>query len=291
MATRRRGAYSAAIFTFTTFLAPALLAPGPFELANIAGMMLAIWMAIETARMYQRDDLPATLPYRVAPVGPGVVGAAAALFFIALVIGWDQWQNTSSSVLVAAERVIMDYWRFPLSPVNMYVRPIEGLPTPEPGAARSIIFLLSAAVVIGLVVFILIMLGGVRRRDTLRRHAIIWKGITIEKAESELQRRGARGLKPIFDPMVVAERSPVSGRLFLRALSLVVAAITLSYAPVFFRVLQGSSIPQIKAFFDSALMNNPFFAIWFSALWAIMLASAIMLIAAYLRLSLVLRQR
>ena len=54
MAAERQGAFSASIFTLATFLAPALLAPGPIELANLAGVVFAVWMAIDVWRRYGR---------------------------------------------------------------------------------------------------------------------------------------------------------------------------------------------------------------------------------------------
>ena len=72
-ATLRRGAYAAGMLTLAVFLTPALLAPGPIEIANTAGVALAIWLAIDAWRTYGRRDLRATLPYRVAPVAPGLL--------------------------------------------------------------------------------------------------------------------------------------------------------------------------------------------------------------------------
>ncbi len=285
----RRGAYSAGVFTLAAFLMPALLAPGPFELANIAGVALAIWMGVEASRSYQRDDIPGNLPYRIGPVGPGIVASAAILFCLALDLAWSDPRDASDVADRILDARLTAFWDFPFSPARMYAMPMEGLPTPSAASVAVVNRLLTAALLIGLVVSLLALVGGVSRRASLRRHALLWKGIKVETAADELARRGARGLRPVRDPLPRIGYAPVSGRLFLRSFSMLIAFICLPYAPVFLRLLEGSRIPQVQTFFATPLFYNPFLAVWLPGLWAIIVAVAMVLVVTYLRLGFVLR--
>jgi hypothetical protein len=60
---------------------------------------------------------------------------------------------------------------------------------------------------------------------------------------------------------------------------------------LFLRFLAGSGFPQVEAFFSSQLIDNGFFNIWIVGLWAMIIASAIILFFAYIRLAFALRLR
>lgn len=287
----RKGAYAAGMFTLAAFLSPAILAPGPFELANIAGVAVAIWMGVEVARMYRREDIPATFPFRIDPVGPGIVATVAVIFLIALAIEWSRVSAGDTASGRALDAVLANFWDFPFSPARMYAMPMANLPTPSDASISLVMRLLSAACLAGIIVSILALIGGVSHRETLRRHALIWKGIRIEDGAKALEKRGARGLTPIRDPLSGIAAVPVSGRLFLRSFSMLIALACLPYAPVFMRMLEGSRIPQIKTFFASPLFSNAFCALWLPSLWAIVVAVAMILVFSYLRLGFVMRRR
>ncbi len=72
---------------------------------------------------------------------------------------------------------------------------------------------------------------------------------------------------------------------------MIVAIIFLPYAPLFLRFLAGSGFPQVEAFFTSPLVDNIFFNIWLVGLWGMIVAAAIILFFAYIRLAFALRLR
>ena len=291
MATQRRGAYSSSMLTLAVFLSPALLAPGPMEMANLAGVALAVWFAIDAWRVYGRNDLPVTLPYRIGPVAPGLLGSAALIFVLALAHGWAAERQIAADLALTLDTALRDAWRFPLSPVNMLIAPSPGLAPLSAPTVQSIAFCLSAALALGLIFGVFSLVGGIWNKGDLRRHALIWKGVNLTAGEDALAARGARGLKPMRDPLKTTMKTPVSGRLFLRALSLLVAIVCLPYAPVFVRMAANSRIPALEKLFESSLAENAFFTIWLIGLWAMLVAAAIIFFFAYLRLAFTLRLR
>lgn len=290
-ATQRRGAYASGMLTLAVFLTPALMAPGPVEMANIAGVALAIWLAVDAWRIYGRHDLRATLPYRVAPVAPGLLGSAAIIFIIALLIGWQGWSGGVDPQLQEITRICRSFWDFPFSPVAMLARPSAALPEISGETVQNVTVCLSAAIVLGLAFGFFALLGRIGRRDTLRRHAVLWRGGDSTVPEDRLAKRGARGLKPVRSADYGVSGERVSGRLALRALSMTVAIFFLPYAPLFLRFLAGSGFPQVEAFFASPFVDNPFFNIWLVGLWSMIIAASIILFFAYIRLAFALRLR
>ena len=175
-ATQRRGAYASGMLTLAVFLTPALMAPGPVEIANIAGIALAIWLAVDAWRIYGRHDLRATLPYRVAPVAPGLLGSAAIIFVVALLIGWQSWTGAVDPQLSEVTRLCQAFWDFPFSPVAMLARPSAALPTISPETVQNVMVCLSAAIALGLFFGLFALIGRIDARSTLRRHAVLWRG-------------------------------------------------------------------------------------------------------------------
>lgn len=288
-ATQRRGAYASGMLTLAVFLAPALIAPGPVEIANIAGIALAIWLAVDAWRIYGRRDLRATLPYRVAPVAPGLLGSAALIFMITLIIGW--LGGARNAQLDQITDLSARFWDFPFSPVAMLARPNAALPTISTETIQSVSLCLSAALVLGLFFGLFSLIGRIDERGTLRRHAVVWLGGDSSAPEDRLAKRGARGLKPVRSIDHGVAGTKVSGRLALRAASMVVAILFLPFAPLFLRFIAGSGFPRVEAFFASALVDNAFFNVWFVSLWAMIITASIILFFAYVRLAFVLRLR
>ena len=93
------------------------------------------------------------------------------------------------------------------------------------------------------------LIGRIDERTSLRRHAILWRGGDSSAPLDRLAARGARGLKPVRSENYGVSGEKVSGRLALRAVSMIVAIIFLPYAPLFLRFLAGSGFPQVEAFF------------------------------------------
>ena len=290
-ATQRRGAYASGMLTLAVFLIPALMAPGPVEVANIAGVALAIWLAVDAWRIYGRHDLKATLPYRISPVAPGLLGSAAMIFVIALLIGWQSRTGVIDPQLYEITRICQAFWDFPFSPVAMLARPNPALPTISAETIQTVTVCLSAAIGLGLIFGLFTLIGRISRRDTLRRHAVLWRGGKSAMPENRLAQRGARGLKPVRSADYGIAGESVSGRLALRALSMTVAIVFLPYAPLFLRFIAGSGFPQVEAFFASPFVDNSFFNIWLIGLWSMIITSAIILFFAYIRLALALRVR
>lgn len=291
MAAERRGVYSASVFTLATFLAPALLAPGPVELANLAGVVFALWMAADVWRRYGRRDLPETFPHRPSPVGPAVVASAALIFAVALLHAWTAGSGAAAGGLEGGLERAEALWAFPGSPVSLFLAPLDRAPEPNRYVATLVPFLTTAAVAVGALFGLLTLVAGVYEPETLRRHAMIWKGVRMEDAEQALARRGGKGLRPIRDPFVEAEKAPISGRLYTRAAALVVAVLALAYAPVAIRILAGMADGAKEPSFVVRLGENPFFALWLPALWAILLAASLIYLGAYLKLGAMLARR
>ena len=283
----RRGAVGAGLCTFAVFLTPALLAPGPVRLINFAGVVFAAWCAFVVWRQYGRDDIGATFPYRVRAVAPAIVGAAALLFAVVVIGGW----RGASIGAAEVDRALASFWSFPFSPVAMYAAEARGLTTPSDFAIGLVAMAFSAALVVGLAFAAIALFSGVEGEETLRRHALIWRGVKYQDGASLLAERGARGLEPLSDPGPGLLSKPVVGRLRLRAVSLFVAIVMLAYAPVFCRIASATRVPYFEGFFDNPLFRNEFFAIWMCGLWALSIAAAIILFTAYLRLASVLSRR
>lgn len=290
MSERRRGAYSAGMATLAIFLAPAVLSPGPLEIANLAGVALAVWMAVDAWRIFGRDDLTATLPYRVAPVSPGILGAGAIVFALSILHGWAAYRHETSSRLLEIEDTLHRIWDFPFSPVSLFARPSLIGPDMSPEAISGVTLCLSAAIAVGLLFGLFALVGRIVEPRSLRRHALLWAGVRAQSAEESLAARGATGLRPM-GPRKRDDSigKPVSGRLALRAVSMLVAVAALPYAPVLYRIFVGIATPEVRLFLDSPFMNNQFFAIWFVGIWALLCASSLILMFAYIRLSLALR--
>lgn len=288
-ATQRRGAYATGMLTLAVFLAPALMAPGPVELANVAGVALAIWLALDAWRIYGRRDLRATLPYRIAPVAPGLLGSAAMLFMIALIIGW--LGGARHAQLDKVTDLCARFWDFPFSPIAMLARPSAVLPTISAETVKIVTVCLSAALLLGLFFGLFSLIGRIYERSTLRHHAVLWLGGESAAPEDRLAKRGARGLKPVRSADYGVADRKVSGRLSLRAASMVVAIVFLPFAPLFLRFFAGSGFPRVEAFFASELIDNAFFNVWIVGLWAMIITAAIILFFAYIRLAFVLRLR
>lgn len=288
-ATQRRGAYTSSMLTLAVFLAPALMAPGPVEIANIAGIALAIWLAVDAWRTYGRRDLGATLPYRIAPVAPGLLGSAALIFMITLIIGW--LGGARNAQLDQVTDLCARLWDFPFSPVAMLARPNAALPTISAGMVQNVSLCLSAAVALGLFFGLFSLVGRIYERATLRRHAVVWLGGDSSAPEDRLAKRGARGLKPVRSIDYGVAGTKVSGRLALRAASMIVAIVFLPFAPLFLRFIAGSGFPRVEAFFTSALFDNAFFNVWIVSLWAMIITASIILFFAYIRLAFALRLR
>ena len=288
-ATQRRGAYATGMLTLAVFLAPALMAPGPVELANVAGVALAIWLALDAWRIYGRRDLRATLPYRIAPVAPGLLGSAAMIFMIALIIGW--LGGARNAQLDKVTDLCAKFWDFPFSPIAMLARPSAALPTISAETVKIVTVCLSAAVFLGLFFGLFSLIGRIHERSTLRRHAVLWLGGDSAEPEDRLAKRGARGLKPVRSADFGVADTKVSGRLTLRATSMIVAIVFLPFAPLFLRFFAGSGFPRVEAFFASELLDNAFFNVWIVGLWAMIITAAIILFFAYIRLAFALRMR
>lgn len=288
-ATQRRGAYASGMLTLAVFLTPALMAPGPVEIANIAGVALAIWLAVDAWRIYGRRDLRATLPYRVAPVAPGLLGSAALIFMIALLIGW--LGGARNAQIDKITDLSTRFWDFPFSPVAMLARPNAALPTISAETIQIVSLCLSAALALGLFFGLFSLIGRIDERGTLRRHAVVWLGGDSSEPADRLAKRGARGLKPVRSIDHGVAGTKVSGRLTLRAASMIVAIFFLPFAPLFLRFLAGSGFPRVEAFFASELLDNAFFNVWIVSLWAMIITAAIILFFAYIRLAFALRLR
>lgn len=288
-ATQRRGAYASGMMTLAVFLAPALMAPGPIEIANIAGIALAIWLGVDAWRIYGRRDLRATLPYRVAPVAPGLLGSAALIFMIALIIGW--LGGARHVQLEQITRFCANFWDFPFSPIAMFARPNAALPTISAETVQIVMLCFSAAVILGLFFGLFSLIGRIDERSSLRRHAVLWLGGESAEPEDRLAKRGARGLKPVRSADYGVTDTKVSGRLALRAASMIVAIVFLPFAPLFLRFIAGSGFPRVEAFSASSLLDNAFFNVWIVSLWAMIITSAIVLFFAYIRLAFALRMR
>ncbi len=290
-ATQRRGAYASGMLTLAVFLAPALMAPGPIEIANFAGIALAIWLGVDAWRVYGRHDLRATLPYRVAPVAPGLLGSAAIIFMVALLIGWQNWTGVRDPQIQQIARFCAGFWDFPFSPIAMLARENPGLPTVSLKTVENVMVCLSAAVALGLVFGLFSLIGRIDHRDTLRRHAVLWRGGQAAMPENRLAKRGARGLKPVRAADYGVAGESVSRRLMLRATSMIVAIVFLPFAPLFLRFIAGSGIPQVEAFLQSPFVDNSFFNVWLVGLWSMIITAAIILFFAYIRLAFALRLR
>ena len=255
-ATQRRGAYASGMLTLAVFLAPALMAPGPIEIANIAGVALAIWLAVDAWRIYGRHDLRATLPYRVAPVAPGLLGSAAVIFMIALMLGWQNWTGALDPQMRSIAALCAAFWDFPFSPVAMLARENAALPTISTETVQNVTVCLSAGVALGLFFGFFSLIGRIDHRSSLRRHAVLWRGGDTVMPENRLAQRGARGLKPVRSADYGVADAKVSGRLMLRAASMIVAIVFLPFAPLFLRFIAGSGFPQVEALFRSPLLDN-----------------------------------
>ena len=281
----RRGAYAATALTLAAFLLPALLAPGPIELANLAGCVFAIWMASDVWRRYGRRDAPSSLVFRVGPVAPGVVASAAVLFALGLLQSWDAVGARSWPMLEEAEAKAVALWAFPFSPLKMYLAPTVAAPAPAAETARLVTLVLSASVAMGGLFALFALVAHVGDRETLRRHALIWKGVRSSDAVDKLAERGARGLTPIRDPFSDVVVTPVAGRLVLRALALVLVFAILVYAPFVIRWIGSASWEPARVFFDSDFVKNAFFPLWITALWGVCLSGTLIHVGAYLRLA------
>lgn len=275
----RLSAFHASLITFVVFLAPVVLAPGGFALANVAGVAVALWFAIEVLRGYGSDAKGSTFAFRVRSVAPGL--AAAAMLIFAVVIMCER----SAFAAEAAADQLVDLWRFPFSPVAMFAAAQDGLPTASTEAVLRVAFAYTVAVAIGALFACLALFSKIDRTDSLHRHGLIWRGVKVPDPQERLAARGAKGLNAIVDPYTELTDQPVRPRLFIRAASLLFAFVLLSYAPVFTRIVAVSRIPVAEGLFDGGLANNPFFALWLTGMWGLTIAAALILMFAYLRLA------
>lgn len=276
----RRGVYAAGLFTTSAFLTPVALAPGPLTPAHGAAALLAFWLGISAWRSHGRQDLPSTLPHRIFPVAAGVTLSVAAVFLVVISGAWAE----PGGRLDALTAVLRGWWSFPASPVAMFAAAEPGLPPVSEGSARAAALAATAALLAGAVFAFLALIGGVPQRETLRAHALVWKGERAPDGAARLSQRGARGLRPVSDPLAGALGAQVSGRLWLRSLSLVVAFACLLYAPVFARLIGGARLPPVEAVLASSAFGGGFASLWLLGLWGAGLATAMIFAAAYLRL-------
>lgn len=276
----RRGAYAAGMFTASAFFFPVALAPGPLTLAHGARTALALWLGFTAWRAHGRRDLPSSLPLRIFPVALGLTLSAAAVFLAVISGAWAE----PGEPLLALVALLESWWLFPASPVAMFAAAEPGLPPISEAAARSITLAATAALFAGVVFGFLTLIGAISDRESLRGHALIWKDGRAPNGAARLSDRGARGLRPVSDPLSAVRLAPISGRLWLRALSLLVAFSCLLYAPVFARLIGGAQIPQVDAAFSTAALGDPFVSLWLIGLWGTCLSSALILSAAYLHL-------
>ncbi len=276
----RRGAYAAGMFTASAFFLPVALTPGPLTLAHGAATTLALWLGFAAWRGHGRRDLPSSLPLRIFPVALGLMLSAATVFLAVVMGAWAE----PGGPLLALVALLHSWWLFPASPVAMFAAAEPGLPPISEAAARSATLAATAALFAGFVFGFLTLIGAISDRESLRDHALIWKDGRAPNGAAQLSDRGARGLRPVSDPLSAARLTPVSGRLWLRALSLFVAFLCLLYAPVFARLIGGAQIPQVEAAFAAAALGGPFVSIWLIGLWGTCLSSALIFSAAYLHL-------
>ena len=287
----RRGAFAATIFTFAAFLAPAVLAPGPIELANLAGVILAVCMAIDVWRRFGRRDAPGSLAFRVSPAAPGLVAASALIFAISILLGWAAWTGAAPASLYELEAEARVWWDFPRSPIALYAAPSAAIPAPSPDAVRLVTLVLSAAVAIGALFCMLCFVAHIEDYDTLRRHALLWRGVKVDDGVARLEARGARGLTPLRDNSAEMARKPVTGRLYFRAALLAICVVSLAYAPFALRVVSANGAPEVQAFFASRLFENAFLPLWLASLWGACIAGALIHIGAYVRIGFLLADR
>ena len=69
------------------------------------------------------------------------------------------------------------------------------------------------------------------------------------------------------------------------------AVVALPFAPAFYRVFTGFSSAQVKAFLNSPLIENLFYSVWLIGLWGVLIAGAMVMLCAHLRLALALSAR
>ncbi|MFN3262592.1 MAG: hypothetical protein ACE37J_18755 [Pikeienuella sp.] len=276
----RRGAYAAGVFTASAFFLPAALAPGPITLAHGAATALALWLGFAVWRGHGRRDLPSSLPLRIFPVALGLTLSAATVFLAVIAGAWAE----PGGPLLALVALLRSWWLFPASPVAMFTAAEPGLPPISEASARLATLAATSALFAGIVFGFLTLIGAVSERESLHDHASIWKDGRAPDSAARLSDRGARGLRPVSDPLSTARRTPVSGRLWLRSLSLLVAFFCLLYAPVFARLVGGAQIPQVDAAFSASPLGGPFVTLWLIGLWGTCLSSALIFSAAYLRL-------
>ncbi|MEO0363088.1 MAG: hypothetical protein AAF322_18345 [Pseudomonadota bacterium] len=285
MVRTRREAFGAGVLTLATFLIAPLTAPGPIELANAAGVAVALWAAFLVWRNYGREDVAETFPFRVGPAGPALLITAAAVFVAAIAAGWIAWTGYASSRLQAIDAILVEIWRFPLSPVEVYGSAAPDGPPVSVSDMRLVGATLTVALACGAVFGLVCLVGGVDRRETLRKHAVVWRGWRLESAESRLAARGVKGLQPVRDPIAeAASTRPLSRWAYLRALSLLVAIVCLPFAPLCLKLAATIPIQEVQAFFANPLFANEFFAVWLVGLWGFCIGAAVILFAVYLRL-------
>lgn len=258
MTGRRWGAYAAAIFTLAVFLMPPLLAPGPLTAAHGVAVALAALIALGVWRSTGRRDRAAAMPHRVSPVSAGLLASAAAIFIAVLASAW-------------APAPIWPCWRFSFSPVGMYAASAPGLAPVSATAAACVVAALTIALAAGAVIGALCLIGPIRQRASLRAHALIWRGARPERAAPR-------------DALDRLRHPPVSGRLWLRSPSFLIALCCLLYAPVFARLLNGAQIPGLDRALAAPAVSNVFVTVWLAGLWGAAVAAAMIFCAAYLRL-------
>jgi len=211
------------------------------------------------------------------------------IFVVALVMGWQRWSGGKDLKLEQITQFCRSIWDFPFSPIAMLARPTAALPTISAETIQNVTVCLSVAVCFGLAFGLFSLVGRIDERSSLRRHAVLWRSGDSSEPEDRLAKRGVRGLKPVRSADYGVAGQRVSGRLALRAASMIVAIVTLPFAPLFLRFLAGSGFPQVEAFFAWSLIDNVFFNIWLVGLWSMIITAAIILFFAYIRLAFALR--
>lgn len=280
----RNGSFAVAAFAFATFLAPALLAPGPVGLINVAGAVVALAIAAIVWRRYGDSFDPGSLAFRISVVGPGIVISAGLLFAMLLMQAWLNYVDATSSRMSALEAESTRFWNFPYSPFVYYAAPTPGLPPISIESARLVALTLTLSASFGAFFFVLTFLAAIPDYETLRRHALLWRGVRLDDPMERLRARGVRGLQPMWTPKLEDSKAPVSGRLFARAVAMTVCLGALAYAPYAMRLLMGMDQPELQRFFASAAFDGAFLPVWGAGLWGVCMIGALMHIAAYARL-------